>query len=235
VNKFIFDVDGTLTPSRQTIDPEFEKWFIDFCNSNDVYLVTGSDYAKTLEQVGTDVCMSVKRIYNCSGADVYEKCINVRTSDWQAPKELYNLLNGWLQGSSFTLRTGNHIEERPGMINFSIVGRNATMNERKLYIKHDLEFRERESIAFQINLDFPEISATVGGETGIDIGPSYSNKSQILSDFDKSDKIFFYGDKMEEGGNDFPLKKANKNGINCQVKDWEDTWRLLNENIANRA
>ena len=29
--KFIFDVDGTLTPSREKIAPEFERWFLDFC------------------------------------------------------------------------------------------------------------------------------------------------------------------------------------------------------------
>ena len=27
VNRLIFDVDGTLTPSRGKIDPEFEKFF----------------------------------------------------------------------------------------------------------------------------------------------------------------------------------------------------------------
>jgi len=31
MNKFIFDVDGTLTPSRQKIDPTFKDWFIEFC------------------------------------------------------------------------------------------------------------------------------------------------------------------------------------------------------------
>lgn len=52
---FAFDVDGTLTPSRQQIFPEFEQWFfkwISFIQSkgHSVLLVTGSDYAKTLEQ-----------------------------------------------------------------------------------------------------------------------------------------------------------------------------------------
>ena len=28
---FIFDVDGTLTPSRQKMDMEFQKYFMDFC------------------------------------------------------------------------------------------------------------------------------------------------------------------------------------------------------------
>ena len=49
--KFIFDVDGTLTPSRQEIDPDFEKYMIEFSNENDVYLVTGSNREKTIEHV----------------------------------------------------------------------------------------------------------------------------------------------------------------------------------------
>ena len=50
VDKFIFDVDGTLTPSRQEIDMDFAVFFTDFCAERDVYLVTGSDREKTIEQ-----------------------------------------------------------------------------------------------------------------------------------------------------------------------------------------
>ena len=49
--KFIFDVDGTLTPSRKQIDHSFWTFFLKFCCSNDVYLVTGSDREKTVEQI----------------------------------------------------------------------------------------------------------------------------------------------------------------------------------------
>ena len=35
------------------------------------------------------------------------------------------------------MRSGKHIEERPGLVNFSVVGRNATFGERKLYIEYD--------------------------------------------------------------------------------------------------
>ena len=69
--KYIFDVDGTLTPSRQVIDSAFEAFMIKFCCSHDVYLVTGSDRQKTVDQLGLDICYRAKRVYNCSGADVW--------------------------------------------------------------------------------------------------------------------------------------------------------------------
>ena len=227
MNKFIFDVDGTLTPSRQKIDPEFKEFFKAFIASNKVFLVTGSDYAKTVEQLGADITENVVTVYNCSGNDVWYRGKRVNSKPFEAPKELYDFMHGWLQTSSFPLRTGNHIEERVGTINFSIVGRNCTLEERKMYVKHDLENRERESIAFQINLDFPNITATVGGETGIDIYRTGGDKSQILDDFNKNDIIYFFGDKMDPGGNDWPLA-AKLNHQRCyNVKNWRDTMERL--------
>jgi phosphomannomutase len=228
MNKFIFDVDGTLTPSRQTIAPEFREFFLQFIKDNKVWLVTGSDYAKTVEQLGQDITDNVVTVYNCSGNDVYFKGKRVNSKPFDAPKELYDLMHGWLNTSAFPLRTGNHIEERPGTINFSIVGRNATLGERKLYIKHDLECRERESIAFQINMEFPNITATVGGETGIDIYRKGGDKSQILEDFDAPYKdIYFFGDKCEQGGNDYPLaNKLNQKQV-YNVTGWKNTFDIL--------
>ena len=227
MNKFIFDVDGTLTPSRQVIDPEFKEFFKTFIQDNKVWLVTGSDYPKTVEQLGADICESVVTVYNCSGNDVWFKGKRVNSKPFEAPTELYDLMNGWLQSSSFPLRTGNHIEERVGTINFSIVGRNCTLGERKLYVKHDIENRERETIAFQINSEFPNITATVGGETGVDIYRKGGDKSQILDDFNKTDKIYFFGDRMDPGGNDWPLAKKLNNQRCYNVKDWRDTFNIL--------
>jgi phosphomannomutase len=114
------------------------------------------------------------------------------------------------------------------MVNFSIVGRNCTLGERKLYDAWDEENRERESIAHIINMNFDGITATVGGETGIDIHPTGADKSQILKNFDLSkDKIIFFGDRMDQGGNDYPLANANKTGKNYHVKDWKHTWEIL--------
>ena len=46
------------------IDKDFADWFERFCQSNDVYLVTGSDRPKTLEQIGESIYNTCKRVYN---------------------------------------------------------------------------------------------------------------------------------------------------------------------------
>ena len=232
MKKFIFDVDGTLTPSRGRIDKEFEEWFLDFCMWHDVYLVTGSDNPKTIEQVGESIGNACKRLYNCSGSDVYEQGKNTYTSDWKLPQETRIWLEEQLEQSEFVLRTGLHIEERPGMVNFSIVGRNATIGERKLYVEYEEGFKEREAIAKEFEKRFPKLQAVVGGETGIDIFPRGNDKSQILRDFDPDDEIHFFGDRMDPAGNDYPLKKIildNDLGICYNVKDYEHTWELLKQ------
>ena len=227
MNRFIFDVDGTLTPSRDIIDHEFAYWFYNFQQKNDVYLVTGSDKAKTIEQIGPSLYDACKRVYNCNGNDVWEGDTNIRSNDWILGKDEELFLKTYIDDSPFPFRTGAHIEDRPGMCNFSVVGRNANTKERWMYTEFDKASNERNAIALEFNEKFPDLQATVGGETGIDIAPKGADKSQILQDFDDNDFIIFFGDRMDEGGNDYPLALANYNGENYHVKDWKHTWKIL--------
>ena len=93
MNKFIFDVDGTLTPSRGKIDNDFAVFFSDFCSKKDVYLVTGSDKEKTIEQIGEEIYSLAKRVYNCSSY-VWEGETHIRllTGNYQCKTYLINCL-----------------------------------------------------------------------------------------------------------------------------------------------
>ena len=224
MKKFIFDVDGTLTDSRQQIDLSFEAFMIKFCCRYDVYLVTGSDREKTVEQVGLDICYRSKRVYNCSGSDVYEKDNNVFKSDWKPSRKLINFLSDELDFSTFPNKTGNHIEHRPGGINFSVLGRGEnSMKYRKEYEKWDINTTERILMSDRIKSEFPDLNIQIGGQTGLDI--SDSDKSQILRDFNPEDKLVFFGDMMREGQNDYPLAQAvdKLGGANYSVNGWQDT------------
>ena len=230
MKKFIFDVDGTLTDSRQQIDLSFEAFMIKFCCRYDVYLVTGSDREKTVEQVGLDICYRSKRVYNCSGSDVYEKDNNVYKSDWKPSRKLINFLSDELDFSTFPNKTGNHIEHRPGGINFSVLGRGEnSMKYRKEYVKWDINTTERILMSDRIKSEFPDLNIQIGGQTGLDI--SDSDKSQILRDFNPEDKLVFFGDMMREGQNDYPLAQAvdKLGGTNYSVNGWQDTYRKLKD------
>ena len=230
MKKFIFDVDGTLTDSRQQIDLSFEVYMIKFCCKYDVYLVTGTDRAKTVEQVGLDIYNRSKRVYNCSGADVYEKEHNVYKSDWKPSRKLINFLSDELDYSTFPHKTGNHIEHRPGGINFSILGRGQdSMKHRKEYVKWDINTTERILMADRIRSEFPDLNIQIGGQTGLDI--SDSDKSQILRDFNSEDELVFFGDMMKEGQNDYPLAVAvdKRGGTNYTVGSWQETYKKLKD------
>ena len=230
MKKFIFDVDGTLTPSRKQIEHEFWAPFLIFCRHNNVYLVTGSDRQKTLEQLGLDICYTAKRVYNCSGSDAYEKDKNVYRDDWQLPLDVEKFLLDELDYSQFPLRNGNHIERRPGGVNFSILGRDEDpMLGRSEYIEWNERTNERVDIADRLRNQFPDLSVALGGQTGIDIGPKGADKSQILRDFSDDDELHFFGDRIEEGGNDYSLAEEVKkrNGYTYHVRNYNETQEIL--------
>mgnify|MGYP001211169919 CR=1 FL=1 len=221
-----------MTPARKTIEPEFLHFFYEFSTCNDVYLVTGSDREKTLEQVTPGIYNKSKRVYNCSGSDVYEGDVNVYRDDWELPRDVENHLENELLFSKFPVRNGIHIEHRPGGVNFSILGRGSGCRvEREEYVKWDQRMNERKEIARRLKLKFPELEVNIGGQTGLDLGAPGSNKSQILRDFKLGEELVFFGDMMEEGENDYPLAKAvqEQGGSSHCVNGWKDTMMLLNK------
>jgi phosphomannomutase len=226
---FIFDVDGTLTPSRGQMNTEFKLWFKNFVKKYPVAFVTGSDLEKTIEQVGEDLVNDVDYSFNCSGNAIYKQGKLIYKSEWSCPKDLKAYLEEVLSNSKYKFRYGNHLEKRIGMLNFSVVGRNAVGSQRDHYYKWDIENKERENISRYINDFWNNIQAVVGGETGIDIFEKGCDKSQVLKYID-SKQIHFFGDRMDEVGNDWPLGKAildKKLGTIYNIKNWEDTWQKL--------
>ena len=229
--KYIFDVDGTLTPSRGKMDKEFANWFEHFATHNAVYIVTGSDREKTLEQIPNSIYSLCIAVYQCSGNDVWERGKNIHRGTIKLPDTMWGYLNKEICESEFPVRTGIHIEERPGLVNLSIVGRNAGQRARTQYVHWDNHTNERKKISERLSKLFPDFEFKVAGETGIDITAKGNDKSQVLTDFKESDIIHFFGDKCDKGGNDHEIALAvhdrlGKNSV-FQVQNWRETWEHL--------
>jgi len=239
---YAFDVDGTLTPSRQPIPKDFAEWFDHWIdqvhqNGDQVMLITGSDYGKTLEQLGEHLLSKADWLCNNAGNQVRHQGVIVHDFTLPDNPELIELLESFLSVSDFPIRAGNHIEHRGSMINFSVVGRNANMSQRSEYVIWDQARSERENFAQQVNERFAEhnLSATVGGETGIDITAQGLDKRQALRWVDTD--VIFMGDRCEPGGNDYSFAQAlhNDNRFNhtvIPVTGWTETWQHL-KNLQN--
>ena len=232
--KYIFDVDGTLTPSRGKIDKKFAVWFSKFCESHDCYLVTGSDKPKTVEQVGPVIYNRAKYVYQCGGNEKWQGDTLMHSNNIELSYQLKKDLCSALEESPFKHKRGSgHIEIRSGLINFSILGRPASSMTRDLYVKHDQSTAEREKICFDLSEDHDKYHFAVAGETGIDITYLGMTKAQILKDFSDTDTIWFFGDKTGFGGNDHEIATTvsdrGKNNKVFTIDGWLHTWNILKQ------
>lgn len=216
---YIFDIDGTLTPSRLPMDERFRKWFLKWCQDKNVYFVTGSDKDKTIEQVGLELWLAVCRVYQSCGNVVYEKGELIRSDNFELSKSQTDFLNKILEESPWYGDYGCNIDRRTGLVNFSTVGRECPQSVREEYFANETE---RVSIAQSIMDEFPELEASVGGQISIDIYIKGKNKAQVLKDI--TGYSVFFGDGCE-GGNDEPIAKVVDKAFN--VNGWEETWSLL--------
>ena len=232
---FLFDIDGTLTPPRQKMEGGHVMIFLSWMANKNVYLVTGSDRKKILQQVPSSILSRCKGAFTCMGNEYYDNSRDALTysNTWNVPSALLNDLNNFVLNSDYDTKCGSHIEHRPGMINFSVVGRAAGKMERDRYSDWDLENKERESVCRFVRNKYKDLDVSVGGQISIDINPKGNNKSQaskwIRNEF-QPDEIVFFGDKCHKGGNDYDIcldLKENKDGIFWNVSGPDETFRVL--------
>ena len=240
---FIFDVDGTLTPSRLPMTKEFQKFFEQWASKNRFYLVTGSDLPKLQEQVPDDILELSAGIFTCCGNQFWKpdpSIINISAeliydNKFKPPENLLTYLGEELRMSDYPVKAGNHIEDRGSMLNFSIVGRNCTLSQREDYYRYDNLVSERKRISTHIREQWLKLDAVIGGQISIDIYPKGMDKSQVFDIIEqerlvKPDEYIFIGDRTEKGGNDYPLALLMDNTDNCdfyQTDGWEHTQKIL--------
>ena len=234
---YIFDVDGTLTEPRERMTSNFANEFLAWSLTKQCFIATGSDYKKTQEQVPWDVLDCFKNIFCCMGNEIRgELGKTIHKSKFVLPEDLDYDLQQFLKNSKYLTKVGNHIEFRTGMVNFSIVGRNANTEQRKAYSNWDKENQERKMIAEYINKNYPTLNASVGGSISIDIIEEGQDKGQVVHHLENAGatKIVFVGDRCEIGGNDHGvIRELEKSDLAFEwynVSGPEDTMKLLRTN-----
>ena len=225
---YIFDVDGVLCDTGKKIDSEFCAWFLDWSQDKEYYIVTGGERHSTLNQIGSEILNNAKIQFHCMGNHVFIEGREYKLNQFTLRAEELYWLTSYIQESPYHTKTGNHIEQRTGSLNVSVVGRNATTDERNNYIEWDKKYNERKLLAKEFVKQFPRFEAYLGGNTSIDICLRGGNKGSCLSFMNLSvkDSIFF-GDKCYTGGIDFPLARVLKYGCYQINNGYKQTWENL--------
>ena len=242
---YLFDVDGTLTPAKSKIVRSFQEAFIDWQAGKEVYIVSGGSFVRLIDQLGTTLLDKTSGVFSCMGNAFYQRREQINDSgmsEWVliyenkfvAPKNLTRSLRSYVAKSNYHTKTGNHHELRTGMMNFSVVGRNASVEQRGEYAAYDAEHAERFRIASKLKKKYTELDFVIGGAVSIDIFYKGNDKSQIINRYFnealESNSVHFVGDRIPEPGNDYALAnklRGHKNGHVYEVETWEDTAELL--------
>jgi len=216
----LFDIDGTLTPSRRNIDPEILDMLVRLKSKVTVGVVGGSDLVKQKEQLGKDVLDLVDYSFSENGLVAYEKgqlihCRSITDELGEVNiKKLVNWALRYVADLDIPVKRGTFVEYRTGMMNFSPIGRNCNQQERDAFNIYNLEHHIVPTMLKAMKDAFPDIPLTyaIGGQISFDVFPTGWDKTYCLRHVrDKGFKeIHFFGDRTMPGGNDHEIFAAEE-------------------------
>ena len=149
-----------------------------------------------------------------------DKIITVLT---QASKEL----GLWPEQPS-----GEVIEDRGTQVTFSALGQKATPEDKYAW---DPDGKKKFALRDLAAQSLPGLEVRAGGSTSIDVTREGIDKAygmqKLIDELDiHKDDILFFGDKLQEGGNDYPVKAMGIDSLD--VGEWEDTAHRLESILA---
>lgn len=240
----VFDLDGTLAPSKSQMDEEMSLLLGKLLQKISVAVISGGSYAQFQKQFLASLNCKKELLKNlflfptCSTAfyrfendwkEVYSEKLTKeeKTKIFEAFEKALKIT-----GFNVTKLYGALIEDRGSQITFSALGQQAPL---ELKIRWDPDAKKRLRIKKELESYIPEFEVRVGGTTSIDVTRKGIDKAygikQIckLLGFKKEDMLFI-GDALFEGGNDYPVKST---GVKCiQVKDPEETKKEIERYLS---
>jgi phosphomannomutase len=231
-----FDLDGTLAPSKSPLPDRMESLLVRLLDSFKVCVISGGKYQLFQTQVLANLHASPRQLANLhlmptSGTRYY----HYQDNDWrliyaedlsQSQKAtIISALNEGLDESGWRPKKtwGEIVEDRDSQITLSILGQLAPLKEKESW---DPDGSKKIALRDIIAPKIPEFEVRAAGTTSIDVTKPGIDKAYGMqklmqyANIEKSD-ILFMGDKVLEGGNDYPVKAMGIDTL--EVTRWEDT------------
>ena len=245
----LFDVDGTLTPSRKRATPEMLSFLAELrsvpgCVTG---MVGGSDLPKQKEQLGEEVLHMFDYVFPENGTSAFFKGERIGATSVRdflgedTLKALINFVLGYLSQLDIPVKRGTFLEYRQGMLNISPIGRNCSQAERDEFETFDLKNDIRKTMISALRAKFPDIGLkySIGGQISFDAFPIGWDKTFCLQFLNGNrgeapfDEIHFFGDKTFEGGNDYEIF-SHPSVIGHTVTGPEDTMKQCRDLFINK-
>ncbi len=127
---------------------------------------------------------------------------------------------------------GDIVEDRGSQITFSALGQQAAPEAKYAW---DHGGKKKEALRRYAAERLPELSVRVGGTTSVDVTRKGIDKAygmrKLMEILDlKAEEILFFGDQLQPGGNDYPVKSVGIDTI--AVRDSQDTALALEAILA---
>lgn len=194
----LFDVDGTLTPARCVIEPQFEEFLYTVIKPRaTIGVVGGSDESKIIEQLNGKKCITeFDYVFPENGLVQIEK--GIETGKQSIQKHLgeevltkfINFVLRYIADVKIPVKRGTFVDFRNGMINICPIGRQCSYEERLAFNEYDEEHLVREKMINALKKEFADVDLTysIGGQISIDAFPVGWDKTYCLQHVTKATK-----------------------------------------------
>eukprot|EP00866_Antonospora_locustae_P000081 jgi/Antlo1/81/1360 len=233
---FLFDVDGTLTRSRQKIEPKMKETLQRLKKVVYTAFVGGSDLQKQEEQIGDD-CLDLfdfgfpeNGVSFYRGRELVSQESIIEFMGEELHRELVEFTMRYIADLDIPVKRGTFLELRRSMINISPIGRNCSQDERMMFFSLDKERGIRKEMVRELERRFGErgMHFCIGGQISIDCFPKGWDKTYCLRHLRDFNTIVFFGDKTEKGGNDYEIF-TDERTVSVSVSCPEDTIQKIDE------
>jgi HAD superfamily hydrolase (TIGR01484 family) len=234
----VFDLDGTLAPSKSAIDPEMATLLTSLLALVKVAIISGGALPQFETQVlahlpERDHFDNLSLLPTCGTrffryTDAWHMLYSEDLSEDQKHK-IIAALNSAVASAGFQADKvwGATIEDRESQITYSALGQQAPLDAKSQW---DPDFTKRQKIKAILDGLLPDFSVRLGGSTSIDVTLPGIDKAYGIRKLRDIlgipiAEMIYVGDALFPGGNDYP---ARETGTVCiQVRDPDETKRVI--------
>jgi phosphomannomutase len=245
-----FDIDDTLTESKQPLDKEMADLLNELLKIKKVAIISGAAF----EQINTQIIghlpsspleLSALYLLPTNGATLYTfddgwKQVYSHELTLEEKQKVLNAFEVAFEETRLEQPEhiyGTLIEDRGAQITYSGLGSTAPIEEKQ---KWDPDHNKRNALRGVLVRELPEFSISMGGSTSIDITRKGVDKAYGLAELMKylhisPEEMLYVGDAFFPGGNDSSVIGLGIKYASEDAPGLEDTKTTIRQLINKRV